>query len=387
MSFRNKIKKNTPKVALDSIISLVVGSYKTGKTRLWKEVTELHYSTPDEALLICFEKGYETWEMENIIPIHEEGADKDEWKVWEFFRKEVVPGLVKEAKEGRIVKLIGIDTADRCVDACTAWILHKMGEKYAKTFTTLQDISDSTKENGWTLLYSELKKQFDLLTNAGYGIMGLAWTKEKEITLYDGKKFNSIELMMHNTARKIFESQASFICCLFNEVKILDKEGNELEENLKDKKGKEKGTNFHETETMMYFRPSQYISIAGGRYTHLPEKVLYSAENFLQVFEDAVKHQLKKTDKTVEELKTEEEIKKDKKAQETDIEEVFKETNLEELKVEVVTLAKSILKSFEGTKEEKLNFKAEIEKTLGNPNTYESAEQAQKVLEALKKLA
>ena len=46
--------------------------------------------------------------------------------------------------------------------------------------------------------------------------------------------------MMNNTGRKVFESQASLICCLHNETSVLDKHGNELEENLTDKKNREK---------------------------------------------------------------------------------------------------------------------------------------------------
>ncbi|MCY8810607.1 AAA family ATPase [Bacillus atrophaeus] len=306
MGFRKKIKNNKPKVELQSIMTLIAGGYKTGKTRLWKEVTELHYLDPEEALLLSFEDGYETWELDNIVPLHEEGTDKTLWKVWDFFKKSVVPDLVEEAKTNRIVKLIGIDTADRAIDACVAWVINDRNKKYGKSFDSLQDISDSTKENGWTALYDELKKPFDTLKNAGYGLMSLAWTKEKETTLYDGMKYNSIQLMMNNTGKKVFESQASLICCLHSEVSVLDKQGNELEDNLKDKKGKDRASNFHETKVMMYFRPSEFVDIAGGRYTELPEKVPYSAQNFLDVFENAVKGQLKKTTKTVSELKTEE---------------------------------------------------------------------------------
>lgn len=321
MGFRKKIKKNVPKVELQSIITLVAGGYKTGKTRLWKEVTELHYDSPDESLLLAFEDGYETWELDNIVPLHEEGTDKDLWKVWDFFKKEVVPDLVKEAKEGRIVKLIGVDTVDRAIDACTAWVLNDRNKKYGKTFESLQDISESTngKENGWTALYDELKKPFDTLKKAGYGLFYIGWTKEKETTLHNGLKYNAIQLMMAGTGKKVFESQASLICCLHNETSVLDKNGNELEDNIKDKKGREKATNFHETRTMMYFRPSEYIEIAGGRYTNLPDKVEYSAENFLQVFEEAVQGQLKKTTKSVEEIKEDEEkVRKEKVEELTD---------------------------------------------------------------------
>ncbi|MET3209736.1 UNVERIFIED_CONTAM: hypothetical protein ABIC26_002683 [Paenibacillus sp. PvR008] len=322
MSWRNKVQKNTPKVELHSIMSLIVGTYKTGKTRLWKEVTELHYGSPEEALLLAFEPGYETWELDNIIPIHKEGSDEDAWKQWEFFKKEVVPGLVKEASEGRIVKLIGIDTADRCVDAATSWLLKDRAKRYGKqSIISLQDLGDasSNKENGYTALYEEMKKPFDALRNAGYGLLGLGWTKEKETTLYNGMKYNSVELMMHQTARKIFESQASLICCLFNEVVVINKDGSELADNIKDKKGREKGSNFHETRTVMVFRPTEYISIAGGRYTDLPEEpVEYSAKNFLDVFEAAVKGQLKKTNKSIEELKVEQEQERDEQAKEVE---------------------------------------------------------------------
>jgi len=314
--FRNKVKSNKPKVQLESITTLVAGGWKTGKTRLWKEVTELHYASPDDVLLMAFEDGYETWELDNIVALHEQGTDDTLWKVWEYFKKTVVPDLVKEAKDNRITKLIGTDTADRAIDACTAWVLYDRGRKYGKVFASLQEISDNTSENGWTVLAEELKKPFDTLKNAGYGIFHIAWTKEKETTLHDGKKYNSIQLMMNNTGRKVFESQASLICCLFNETSVLDKAGNELEENIKDKKGKEKATNFHDTQTMMYFRPSEYVEIAGGRYTNLPEKVEYSAPNFLNVFEEAVKGQLKKTTQTVEELKEEEQVEREEKVKE-----------------------------------------------------------------------
>ncbi|WP_405169371.1 AAA family ATPase [Paenibacillus sp. FSL H3-0286] len=320
MSWRNKVTTNTPKVELHSIDSLVVGSYKTGKTRLWKEATELHYANPDDVLLLAFEAGYETWEIDNMIPIHKEGSDEELWKVWEFFKKQVVPGLVKEANEGRVTKLLGIDTADRCIDAATAWVLRDRAKKYGvPNIVSLQAINEASdkKENGYTALAEEMAKPFDALKNAGYGKMSLAWTKEKETTLYNGLKYNSIELMMHATGRKIFESQASLIACLFNEVSVLDKTGAEVSDNIKDKKNREKGTNFHETRTVMVFRPTEYISIAGGRYTDLPtDPVEYSAENFLKVFETAVKGQLRKTTKSIDDLKVEQAQERDEQAKE-----------------------------------------------------------------------
>lgn len=372
MSFRKKVKSNVPKVELQSIITLVAGGYKTGKTRLWKEVTELHYGNPDDALLLAFEDGYETWELDNIVPLHAEGTDKELYKVWDYFKKVVVPDLVKEAKEGRVTKLIGVDTADRAIDACAAWILNDRNKKYGKTFVSLQDITENTNENGWSALGEELKKPFDTLKNAGYGLFYIGWTKEKETTLHNGNKYNSIQLMMNSTGKKVFESQASLICCLFNETSILDKSGNELEENLTDKKGKQKATNFHETRTMMYFRPSEYVEIAGGRYTDLPEKVEYSAENFLKVFEDAVKGQLKKSTQTVEQLKVEEQ---------EDREEKVKEFVAEEEKRDILKEIDSIVESM--TLEQKKSAAVEFGKEFGVRNYVQEAGNEENLLKAL----
>lgn len=342
-NWRSKVTKNTPKVALHSIRTLVVGSYKAGKTRLWKELTELHYTNSDEALLLAFESGYKTWELDNIIPLCDEG---DGVAMWNSFR-DIVKGLVDEAKTSKIVKLIGVDTADRCIDAATAWVLDRAKKKYGKAFSSLQDISDSTSDNGYVLLADELNAQFDALEAAGYGILTLAWTKEKETTLYDGMKYNSVELMMSNTGRKVFESQASFICCLFNQVKVFDKDGNELEKNVTDKKGREKASNFHQTEVVMIFRPNEYVSIAGGRYTNLPEEPIpYSAEAFMKVFEDAVKGQLKKTKKTVEQLEVEQEKETEEKLEEMkkhDDELETKQT-IEELQTKIRDTAKGLTK-------------------------------------------
>jgi hypothetical protein len=311
MSFRKTaVKKNVPKVDLQAYNVLAAGGYKSGKTRLWKEVIELFYpSEPDAGLLLAWEDGYNTWELESVVDMHNRN--------WEFFRNTIVPDLVQEAKDGRVSKVIGIDTVDRLIDSASNFIIRKWNSKYGTDYESIQEFNENIKEdNVWVALRTEIWTQIDKLKKAGYGMIWLAWTKEKETTTIDGLKFNSIELMMSNTGKKIFESQAHLICCLHSDVKVLDKEGNEIDENLKTKKGKEVASNFHTTEVNMYFRPSNYINIAGGRFTELPEKVPYSAENFLKVFEDAVKGQLKKTKTDIKNLKEEQAKDREENAQE-----------------------------------------------------------------------
>lgn len=379
MGLRDKVKKNTPKIELHSYITLVAGGYKTGKTRLWKEVTEMHYAKPEEALLLAFEDGYETWEIDEIVPLHEEGTDEDLWKVWDFFKKQAVPDLVKEAKEGRIAKLLGVDTADRAIDACAAWVLHDRGKKYGKKLVSMQDITDSSnnKENGWVVLGEELRKPFDTLKNAGYGLFYIGWTKEKETTLYNGLKYNSIQLMMSATGKKVFESQASLICCLHNEVTVFDRSGNELEENAQDKKKRDIASNFHETKTMMYFRPSEFIDIAGGRFTNLPDKVEYSAENFLKVFEEAVQGQLKKTTKSVDEIKVDQEKVRQVKANELADKMEEEKNNPDSILKEVDAIVASM------TQEQKLSAASEFEKVFKVKNYKQEAGNAENLKKAL----
>ncbi|MGX9721838.1 MULTISPECIES: AAA family ATPase [Bacillus] len=310
MSFRKTVKNIVPKVDLQSYMLGIAGGYKSGKTRLYKELIENFYpGDPDAGLLLAFEPGYNTWELDSVIPMH----DYD----WRFFKGEVVKGLLEEAKNGRVTKVLGIDTADRLMDMATDYILDELNKKYGKSMKNLQEVAETIKgKNGYMLLKQEVWKQVDLLKNAGYGIIWLAWTKEKETTTRDDLKYNSIELKMSKTGADIFESQVDLMCTLHNEVKVMDKNGNELEENLKTKSGKEQAAKFHSTEAYMYFLPSSYIGIGGGRFTDLPEKVPYGVENYLEVFENAVKGQLKKTTKSITELKSEEDQVREEKAKE-----------------------------------------------------------------------
>jgi hypothetical protein len=302
------VTKNIPKVDLQAYNVLVAGGFKAGKTRLWKEVVELFYpDDPDAGILLAFEDGYSSWELESVIDMY----NRD----WKFFKDVVVKNLVEEAGSGRVSKVIGIDTVDRMWTMAEDYIIETCSKKYGKKFVSLQDITESVKElNGHTLTKQEVWSQIDILKRSGYGFFWLCWTKERETTTIDDVKFQSIELAMSKSGRDIFESQAHLICTLFNEVTVIDKEGKELDENKKSKSGKEIASKFHKTEVMMYFRPSNYISIGGGRFTDLPDKVEYSAENFIKVFEDAVKGQLKKTSASVEELKIVQEVEREENA-------------------------------------------------------------------------
>lgn len=345
MSFRSRVRANIPRVDLQSYILLIAGTYKAGKTRLWKELLEYMYpDDPDAGLLIAFETGYKSWKLKSFIDMTEYRKEdevrngrvkvKTDLEVdadkWVYFKKDVVNGLVQEAKQGRTSKVIGFDTVDRLIDCASANVVVEANNKYpGNGFTSIQELSESKiyKENVWNNLYDELKRPIDNLRAAGYGIVSLAWTKEKTTELIDGVKYNSIELMMNSTCRKVFESQADLICCLHNEVKATDKTGKQIDKNAENKSGKEIATNFHESQTFMYFRESNYISIAGGRFVNLPEKVPYGVEAFVEVFKDAVEGQLDGTE-SVEELRKVEVQQREEKAQ------AFSENMEEELKQE-----------------------------------------------------
>lgn len=368
---KETVSKNVPKVDLQAYNVMVVGGFKAGKTRLWKEVMELFYpNEPDAGLLLAFEDGYTSWELESVIDMH----NRD----WKFFKDTVVKNLVEEAATGRVSKVLGIDTVDRMWTMAEDYIIDTYSKKYGKKFASLQDITESVKElNGHTLTKGEVWSQIDILKKSGYGFFWLCWTKEKETTTIDDVKFQSIELSMSKSAKDIFESQAHLIATLFNEVVVIDKEGNELEENKKTKGGKEVASKFHKSEVMMYFRPSNYISIGGGRFTDLPDKVDYSAENFLKVFENAVKGQLKKTSATVNELKVVQEEEREEQAKEYAEQEEAKasaEELIEKINIQKARFTNNQLSDF---------IVPEFKKILGTP-AYPSVTDVDALTKALK---
>ena len=375
MGFRDKVKNNIPKVELQSYSIAIISKYKGGKTRAYKEISELHYPDPEASLLIAFEPGFNSWKIMNVL-------DQSELD-WEYFRSEVVPGLIYEAKNGGKTKLLGIDTADAVMAQCEAWIISEANKRYGKVYTSLQDISDKTKENGYILLNNELRKQFNLLKSAGYGFIWLCWTKEKQVELQTGLKYESLDWKMSQTGRNYFESQADLICCLYPQVTVYDKDGNVLEKNLVNSKGKEVASPFHKTEIMMYFKPTEYISCAGGRFVDLPDPIPYSAENFLEAFADIVKGQLGEND-NIEEIRENEIENREQKIQESiNKEEAEKEIEktLEEITNEIKTKGKELSIEYKNKKKPI----TEINKIIGKAK-YNSIEEAQKVLDELNKL-
>lgn len=369
--FRKNVRTNIPKVDLQSYKIILASGYKGGKTRLYKELTELHYPNDFDADLHCaFEPGEKSWHLRNTIALY------DQPKPWEYFKNEVVKGLVEEAKSNPVTKVIGIDTVDRCIDSCAEYIIEQASKKYGKKFTSLQDITQSTNENGYILLQDELSTQFNILTKLGIGFIYICWTKEREISTIDGLKYNTLELMMSTTGKKVFESQADLICCLHTEVKVTNKDGEVIEENEKTKKGKDVASNFHTTEVKMYFRPSNYISVAGGRFTNLPEKVDYGAENFMQVFREAVEGQIGDVGRSIEEIKVDEVSRREEKAKEFAEQENEKQTT--EQLIEKIT---EETKRFESN-DLKDRVVPKFTELFGSPN-YRKSEDIEKLQEAL----
>lgn len=372
MSIWNKITTNIPKVDLQSYNVLIVGGWKAGKTRAFKEIIERHYpDNPRAGLLLAWESGYRTWEINQKIDLYSVSNS------WEFFKNEIVPGLIEEAKKGSDIKIIANDTIDMMYESASDYILQRMSQKYGKKFTSIGEVGVVTKgaDNGYILLTEELNRELNKLKIAGYGFFNLGWVKEKQTETIDSLIFHSLELALPNTGRKVFESQADLICCLYPEVKVLDKEGNILEENIINNKGKTIASKFHSTEMYMYFRPNNYINISGGRFLNLPEKVPYSASNFLEVFENAVKGQLKDSD-NIEEIR-----KAEIKDREKRTKEVFDEMENN----------KSIDEIIEQIKQKGIKLKdnkvpiRKINKVIGNLK-YDSIQDAKDVLEQLDNL-
>lgn len=115
-----------------------------------------------------------------------------------------------------------------------------------------------------------------------------------------------------------------------------------------------------------------------GRFTDLPEKVPYGVENFLEVFENAVKGQLKKNTKSITELKSEEDQVREEKAKE--FVDKVNEPNPNEILEEINSLVSDI------ERDKKLELSEKFKEAFGEGNykQLKTVEELTKALEIVK---
>lgn len=280
-----KVKVNVPKVRMEDYFITVSGNPKTGKTSLFAELLKKTVGV-EKGLLLAFEPGYSALE---VI-----AQDITDW--YEF--EDVVEQLI-EHKDPNGEKL-PYDFQWLCLD--TVDMMWKLAEQHVLMLHNSDASNKKVKHvnhigygQGQVMVADLVHKAITKLIRAGYGIMAITHSKERKVEQRDGTQYDVLQLSLSNRAREIFVDLADFIVFLTVE-RERDVHGNVA------------------VNRYMYFRSDGFVE-AGSRFENVPEKIPYSVDGFIEVFENAVKSSLK-DGMSVDDLKKEQTKKREAKAKE-----------------------------------------------------------------------
>lgn len=342
-------KPNVPKIAFEDYFWHIAGIPKSGKTSLFVKVMETYFGDINAGLLIGWEKGYTALKVV--------AEDMNEWGDFE----ELVDELV-ESKDELPYKVIGLDTVDVMYEMAVDTVVKEWNRKNPSRRT--DDIGGVGQKKqgaggygvGYQMVKQKIRKQIDRLMKAGYGIMSISHSKDKEVEQRDGQTFDQLVVSLPQSARDVFVNMADFVVFLTVE--------------------KEKSGNDVLTKRYMYFRSDGYID-AGSRFSNVPERIEYDINEFIRVFEEAVRTEFGDV-KNVEKVKKEQKKERDQKSKKYVEKEKSKKTSAE--LIEEIT---ATIKTF--SKEQKEEAKNEIVEIIGNPN-YLQIEDVEVLEECLKKI-
>lgn len=256
----NNLKVNVPKANLEDFVWVVAGIPKAGKTTLFAKVTEKYFGDIRKSLLLAFEKGYQALRVQ--------AQDINSFDDFE----EVANQLI-EHKDELGIEFLGIDTADVLWEMAQEKVIREWNIKNpSKRTDNIAGVGARGKSDqgfgiGYQLAKQKVRKVIDKLVKAGFGLMILTHSKDKEIEQKDGLKYDQLVVSLPSSAREVFINMADFIIFITIEK---EKVGNEIE-----------------TKRYMYFRTDGYVE-AGSRFTNVPDRIEYDVDNFLEVFKNAV---------------------------------------------------------------------------------------------------
>lgn len=344
------LKPNVPQVKIEDFFWLISGIPKCGKTTLFAKLVETYFGDITKGLLLGFEHGFSALRVN--------ATDIDEWDDFE----EIVDQLIDD-KDELPFKLIGIDTADVMWEMAQQEVIREWNMKNPGKRTSdiggvgAKGKSDSGYGVGYQKAKEKIRKNIDKLVKAGYGIMVLTHSKDKEIEQKDGLTYDQLVVSLPGSARDIFVNMADFIVFITIE-KIKNEQGN------------------LETKRYMYWRTDGYVE-AGSRFKHVPERIEYNVDEFINVFKNAVEKEFENK----EEVKKAEEQQKQEKEEKTKqyIEE--QKNNLQDI---IEKIKKEAMKAKKKVKVEQLK---EIIGNNGDPTKLTDVTEAKNVLAKLEEIS
>lgn len=267
-------KKNEVKCDIGSYIHYWRGVKKSGKTTLFYDLVKEQYKDLNKGLLIAVgdEIGYQA--LDGLIYV--------EAPTWADLI-EVIDTLVEE-KDDNEFEVVALDTVDEMIKLAQEEVkrLHKKQKGQAAEFNACFGGYGAPRKKVEELVDEQLTR----IRRAGYGVVYIGHTKLRDIKEKNGDEYQQLTSNLSADYDSIFANKADIVMTIVVE-KVIDE-----------------NKHIDGTTRYMYFRSDGFVD-AGGRFSQMPEKIEYGADNYISAFEDGVKGAIsgKVTDKEIDKRK------------------------------------------------------------------------------------
>ena len=251
-------KTNKVKCDIGSYIHYWRGIKKVCKTTLFYNLVKAQYGDLNKGLLISIgdEIGYQA--LDDLVY-----AEAPTWADL----VEIVDELV-ENKSDNEFEVVGLDTADEMIKLAKEEVkrLHKKAKGSAAEFNACFGGYGAPRDKVNELIDDILAK----IRKAGYGIVIIGHTKIRDVKEKNGDEYQQLTSNLSADYDGIFANKADIVMTIA------------VEKNIDENKHVQGTTRY------MWFRTDGFVD-AGGRFSEMPERVEYGAENYIEAFEEGVK--------------------------------------------------------------------------------------------------
>ena len=322
MGLKDKMKVNTVSMDFRNYYYYIKGVPKSGKTTMFRDLILELYKNPEAGLLISLgdEQGYKA--LDNINAV-----DCEDWGEFE----EIVDDLIENYNEYRDIKIIAIDTVDELIRLAEEETCDASRRASGKKCT--MNSAFGGYGGGRKYLQKIVTEKIAMLKRL-YGIVCIGHTKLKTVTeqgMDETQQYQQLDSNLTADYDAIFTNKADIVA-IANVERDIDS----------------KSKRVNETKRWLYFRNNGFIN-AGGRFPNIVERVEFTAKNFIEAVEDAIKNSMTNpmADKDFEKAKQQEMKANEEKAQE------FADNYVANVEVSVDDL-KALIKSTGETDRKKL---------------------------------
>lgn len=284
MAMLKKAKLNTINLDLSNYYYFLQGVEKIGKTTFFRDlIAELYNNDSSKGLLIAVgkEKGYKA--LDNIYAV-----DVETWAEFDELVKELV-----QTKATNGIEFLGVDTHDELIELAEKECIRLSRVETGKPCKTL-NAAFGGYGAGRKRLCAMVDDRLSQL-NQLYGLIVVGHTKIKTIKeqgVNEEQEYQVLDCNLNKDYANIVAHKADVIMTAVVEREVVDSRVQNIHRNL-------------------YFRSNGFVN-AGSRFPKIPEKVPFTATNFIETIKQAIKDSMsvKVTDQQLAQMKVEQELEK-----------------------------------------------------------------------------